>query len=106
MKLVSGEPACDRVSQSLAPPKPLASVIVTALDGATDVALTVSTAGGSIVTLTDAEVPPPGAGVATKTCAEVPVMAPAGTIAVSDVVLVTVVVKGVPFHEADENALK
>ena len=60
---------------------PFASVTVTGLDVETVVALTDSVTGGTIDTETDPDVPPPGAGFVTETCAELPVIAEAGTVA-------------------------
>ena len=61
-------------SQSHGPPKPSVSVTVTLAPGATVVALTVSVGGGAIVKARAADVPPPGVGENTVTCA-VPVAA-------------------------------
>ena len=76
-----GDDVDEKDTQSSAPPKPLVSVIVTGVDCGTDVALTDSTAGGSTGTATDADVPPPGAGFVTVTCADVPEIRAAGTVA-------------------------
>ena len=104
---MSGDPVAARASQSLGPPKPLVRVVVTLVDGATDVALTVRLGGGSRVTVTAADSPPPGAGVATQT-GTVPTDARSviGIVACNRVVLRTVVGFATPFQYATENALK
>ena len=104
---MSGDPVAARASQSLGPPKPLARVVVTLVDGATDVALTVRLGGGLRVTVTVADSPPPGAGVATQT-GTVPTDARSeiGIAACNRVVLRTVVGFAAPFQYATENALK
>ena len=61
-------------SQSSVPPKPFVTVTVTGVFPATDVALTSSDGGGSIVKVTPSDRPPPGAGENTETAA-VPVAA-------------------------------
>jgi hypothetical protein len=96
-------------SQSFAPPSPFVSVVVTLAPGATLAALTVRLGGGLIVKVCGADVPPPGAGVKTVTCA-VPTEARsvAGIVARTCVVLTNVVVRFTPFHwitDADANPL-
>src|SRR5687768_12552903 len=78
---VSGEPATASASQSCEPPRPLASVVVTESPVMAVAVLTVNVGGGSMVTVRDADVPPPGAGFVTATCAW-PVAASIAAVAV------------------------
>ena len=90
----------------VAPPKPSVSVTVTALPGATADALTVSVAEGSIVNSRALDVPPPGPGVCTLTCA-VPAAdrSLAAIEASSLVVLISRVGRSAPFQRTTENVL-
>jgi len=56
--MVSGDPTAASASQSVVPPKPLASDTVTELPRLTDVGLGVSVAGGSMVNVSADDVPP------------------------------------------------
>src|SRR2546426_245011 len=80
--------------------------MVTEPPGAALVALTVSVGGGSIVNDKALDVPPPGAGVCTITCA-VPLAA--RSLAVIDartcVALANVVDRGAPFHWTTDAAM-
>ena len=94
-------------SQSLAPPRPFDNVAVTVPPVETFVALTVIVAGGAIVKGTGPDVPPPGAGVDTLTCA-VPAAArsPVEIEACNCVELTKVVGRVEPFHLTIELELK
>src|SRR5712691_2003383 len=94
-----------RASQSVDPPKPFVSVTVAWAPAATLVALTVSEGEPPTVNGTAAEVPPPGAGEKTVTCA-VPLTARsvAGIAACSCVLLTNVVGRSAPFHRTTDAA--
>src|SRR5260221_12086776 len=79
-------------SQSNCPPGPFVSVTVTLEPGAAVVVLTVSTGGGAIVNGSAADVPPPGAGVKTVTCAVAGAATSAAPIDARSCVLLTNVV--------------
>src|SRR4029077_10601364 len=104
-EMLSGAPVAARASESVAPPKPLASVTVTSAPGATRVALGVNVAGGSIVKGRADDVPPPGEGVDTLTRAPPTLAISAAAIwAISCLALTTFVGRGDPFHRATEKA--
>jgi hypothetical protein len=85
--------------QSVAPPNPPVSVTVTFCPVAAEVVLTDSVGGAAIVSASDADVPPPGGGVVTDTCA-LPTAATSadGIVAASCVLLRNVVARGLPFQ--------
>src|SRR6266403_2011309 len=103
MELVSGAPTGASESQSVAPPIPPASVTVTPVPPATLVALGESEGGTPIVIVSEPDVPPPGDGVRTATCA-VPSdrMSAAPIVARIWVVLAKVVARLAPFHRTTD----
>src|SRR5580765_4714322 len=104
MEEVFGADASANAIQSVAPPRPLVSVTVTAVPPVTLVAFTVRVgAGFTIVNARFPDVPPPGAGVTTDTCA-VPAAATsdAGIDACSCVPLTKFVVRAAPFQRTTE----
>ena len=104
---MSGAAVAASAIQSVDPPKPSTSVTVTGSPGATTGALTVSVGGGSIVNVSADEVPPPGAGVVTRTCA-VPVAATSvpGMDASSFELLMNLVGRAAPFHSTTDRPMK
>jgi hypothetical protein len=96
-----------RASQSLAPPRPFDNVAVTVPPVATLIELTVMVAGGATVKANAPDVPPPGDGVDTLTCA-VPAVAtsPAEIDACNWVELTNVVARFEPFHLTTEPEMK
>ena len=103
MKLVFGAEVAANAIQSVAPPSPPASVTVTLEPGAAVVALTDSVGAVAMVNVNAAEVPPPGAGVKTDTCA-VPTaaMSAAAIAACSCVALTNVVARSDPFQRTTD----
>lgn len=94
-------------SQSDAPPRPPVSVTVTLVPGAACVVLTVKTGAATIVNVSDPDVPPPGGGVVTDTCA-VPTAATSAApiVARSCVPLTNVVGRAPPFQFTTDAAVK
>jgi len=79
------------------------SVTVIALRGVAVVVLTVNTGGGATVNVSAADVPPPGAGENTLTCAVEGDDTSAAAIAARSCVLLTnVVVRATPFQRTSE----
>jgi len=96
---VSGASDAASASQSPSAPELPVSVAVTELPTFTVVALTVNRAGGSIVKDTALDVPPPGVGDCTVTCAApLDARSLAAINARICVSLTKVVGRGVPFH--------
>src|SRR5439155_12344374 len=104
MNEVFGADASANAIQSNAPPRPLVSVTVTAVPPTTVVAFTVRLgAGFAIANGKFPDVPPPGPGVNTDTCATpAATTSDAGINACSCVPLTNVVVRGAPFQRTTE----
>ena len=103
---MSGAPEAASASQSPNAPELPTNVIVTDAPAATLVVLTVNLGGGSIVNGSADELPPPGVGVCTVTCA---VPADARSLAAIDarncVALTKIVGRGAPFHWTTDEAM-
>src|ERR1700682_3916178 len=100
---MSGAPTGAIASQSVDPPAPPVSVTVRAVPAGTLVGLGESEGGTSIVTGNEPDVPPPGDGVSTATCATpADRMSAAAIVARICVVLTKVVGRLAPFQRTIE----
>ncbi len=94
-------------SQSLTPPRPPLSVTVSEPPGETELALMVKVGAWLTVKFTGADVPPPGPGVNTVTCAVPTAATSAAEIAACRLVLLTNVVgRAAPFQRTTESDMK
>ena len=102
-----GADVAAKAIQSDAPPRPPDSVTVTFEPVAADVVLTESVGAVTIENVNDPDVPPPGGGVVTDTCAVPCAATSASPIAArSCVLLMNVVGRGLPFQLTTELAAK
>src|SRR3954447_1343835 len=104
---MSGADVGANASQSEAPPKPPVNVTVRLCPGNAVVVLTDRVGAGTIVHVSNPDVPPPGGAVVTDTCAMPTAATSALPIVVrSSVALTNVVARAPPFQFTTEAAVK